>query len=89
MDYRGAIQDLNKGISLKSDGDMYYLRGFSKLAMQNYPEAIKDFNKAIELTPSNDMAIIAGGTAIACGASQLTPVNTSQWLWLILTKLFN
>ena len=55
-DYRGAIQDLNKGISLKADGDMYYLRGFSKLAMQNYPEAVKDFNKAIELTPANDMA---------------------------------
>ena len=36
----GALQDLNKAISLKPDGDCYYARGVVKLSTQNYPEAV-------------------------------------------------
>ena len=51
-----ALQDLNKAISLKPDGDCYYARGVVKLSTQNYPEAVNDFSKAIEENKSDDMA---------------------------------
>ena len=52
----GAMQDLDKAISIKADGDLHYARGVVRLSMQNYSDAIKDFDKAIEFNPGDDMA---------------------------------
>lgn len=62
-DYRGAIQDLDKGISKfntltekEFSGRSYFLypgyefRGLSKQKLNNYKGAIEDFSKALEYT---------------------------------------
>lgn len=61
--YTGALQDLDKAISLQADSDKYYARGYVKLAMQNYWEAVCDFSKAIEYRRDFAMAFHQRGYA--------------------------
>jgi tetratricopeptide (TPR) repeat protein len=51
-DYEGAIQDLNKAISINPKfARAYNDRGFAHLFMKEYSKAIADFDKAISLNP--------------------------------------
>tara|TARA_B100001057_G_C22849907_1_gene950570 strand:+ start:112 stop:3132 length:3021 start_codon:yes stop_codon:yes gene_type:complete len=53
-DYKGAIEDFNRAVEIKSNDFMLYKwRGFSKTNIGDYKGSIEDFNKAIEIE-SND-----------------------------------
>ena len=63
-DYRGAIEDFNKVISLDPKYTLAYAyRGHAKVKLQEYLEAIEDFNKAVELNPKFDAAYVDRGYA--------------------------
>lgn len=54
-DFTGALQDINKAITLKPDGEAYYIRGLVYLSTQNYQGAVDDFSKAIDYDKTNGM----------------------------------
>ncbi len=63
-DFRGAIEEFNKVITLDPRYTIAYAyRGHSKAKLADYPGAIEDFNKAIELNPRFDAAYVDRGYA--------------------------
>jgi tetratricopeptide (TPR) repeat protein len=61
-DYRGAIEDFNKALSLDPRNTLAYAyRGHAKLNQEDYAGAIQDFNKAVELNPKFDAAYVDRG----------------------------
>ena len=56
VDYRGAILDFNKYISLDQNHKykfVYLLRGDSRFSLKNYTGALEDYNIAIILNPKD------------------------------------
>ena len=65
-DYKGAIIEYNKHISLNpKDAVGYVGRGNAKAGLRQYHAAIKDYDKAIELDPKNAVAYANRGNAKA------------------------
>ncbi len=65
-DYKGAIADFTKAISLKPEYvDAYIGRGGAKLNLKDYQGAIADFTKAISLNPDYAAAYVCRGNAKA------------------------
>jgi tetratricopeptide (TPR) repeat protein len=68
-DYRGALIDYEKAISLipnyntKSIADSFNGRGHSKLALGKFNGAIKDIDKAIKLVPNDGRYYVMRGLA--------------------------
>ena len=63
-DYKGAMKDFDKAITLNTkDPRIYVLRGHVKADFKQYVAAIKDFNKTIELYPDYTKAYIHRGDA--------------------------
>jgi len=55
FEFKIAIDDFNKAISLSpNDANLYLRRGICKENLQYYDEAIKDFSKAISFSPNPD-----------------------------------
>jgi len=60
QDYKGAIQDLNKAIELKSDYfEAFRDRGICKSELKDYKGALEDLDKAIELNTNDYTAIVS------------------------------
>lgn len=63
-DYKGAIEDFDKIISLDPKYTVAYAyRGHSKVNIEDYAAAIEDFDKAVELNPKFDAAYVDRGRA--------------------------
>ena len=60
--YKQALNLCDKMISIyPKSGDLYYLRAFTKLSMDEKADVLEDYNKAIELSPKNsDMYLMRG-----------------------------
>lgn len=58
-DWQGALEDLDKAISLKADRpDVFGARGFTQLHLGNYPAARADFATVERLDPANGKNIM-------------------------------
>lgn len=63
-DYRGAIDDANRGIKLDSTNvTCYFIRGTACSALGNYKQAMSDLSKAIRMSPTDASAYYNRGLA--------------------------
>lgn len=69
-DYKGAIGDFDKAITLLADDgleilpDIYHKRGKAKCLLEEYDESLEDFDTAIELNPHNEEYFIDRATVL-------------------------
>jgi len=62
QDFKGAVEDYSKAISLnKKYPGAYYNRAIAFFNVQNFQESLKDYNKAIELNPSSAKSFMGRG----------------------------
>ena len=47
--YKEAVNELSKGISLKETDKFYYFRGLSNYKLKHFVQSCNDFTKALEL----------------------------------------
>ena len=62
-DLTGALDDLNRAISLGKSEDAYYNRGFLKIQLKDYSSAFNDLTEAIKLNPGSVKSYFSRGLA--------------------------
>lgn len=60
-DYKGCIEDCEKGLAIKKRYDTYYTRGIARYNLKDYTGALSDYNECLKLKGDYGLGVLERG----------------------------